>query len=314
MAKITGPLMSIAAHGKLAQSLIYSKRKEGNIGRGFHMPNKEPSLKQWTQRHIIGMLTAHWQVKTTAEKLVYENLAAASGLQISGFNYFIKVAQADLYTHHGLAAYWPMNETSGVTLFDYSGQNKHATIGGTIPSTIVTRTPAMQKEYGNALKFSGSANTVTFPQINLLKTFTFMIWLKPNSQFEMYGGLISLNFEFGFFYMGSSAPANQRKITFYYGPGDHFTSNLFSDNQWSHYAAVVNNGSLSHFINTIPAGTALNVPNSSFKIIGDDATGEPFKGTMDEAKLYNRAFGIDEIKKQYNLLRLGKKRQPLLIH
>jgi len=37
-------------------------------------------------------------------------------------------------------------------------------------------------------------------------------------------------------------------------------------------------------------------------------------GLIDEVRIYNRALGAAEIKKHYELLRLDKKRQPLLVH
>ncbi len=129
MAKLQGPLLSAAAHGKIANQVIFSRRKGNNIARGFHMPKKDISLSQWTQRHIIGMLVAHWQCMTDAQRQNYENLAKESGLRISGFNYFLKVAQKDLYTHHGLCGYWSMNEISGDQVLDYSGQGNHGTLG-----------------------------------------------------------------------------------------------------------------------------------------------------------------------------------------
>ncbi|MFA5298127.1 MAG: hypothetical protein WC389_07965 [Lutibacter sp.] len=93
---------------------------------------------------------------TLAQKLPYETYVVEHKLKMSGFNYFIKVAQADLYTHSNLVAYWSMNELSGATAFDYSGNGHHATLKPTYPSDCPRRDDSFKKSYGKALHFDGN--------------------------------------------------------------------------------------------------------------------------------------------------------------
>lgn len=325
MAKITGPLMSESAHGKLAQSLIYSKRKEGNISRGFHMPNKTISLKQWTQRHIIGLLTAHWQVKSTVEKLVYENLAATSGLNISGFNYFIKAAKADLYTHHGLCGYWSMNESTGAQVTDYSGQNNNGTLLPLYPSNCPARVTAMNTQYGNALSFDGINDFVGVPASLSLKPsdITVEFWMNTSevTTDSSWNGVIRGAYGSGY-YDGWRVLdiSNRPRLSMNFGDADPKVINggLLSINKWYHVVGTYNHQYLRLYLNGVSTGTPLaetrNINWGGTDILAIGLAGFYFYGFIDEVRIYNRALGVDEIKKHYNLLRLDKKRQPLLIH
>jgi len=325
MAKLTGPLMSEVAHGKLAQSLIYSSRKEGNIGRRFHMPDKEITLKQWTQRHIIGLLTAHWQVKSAAEKQVYEDLVKASGLQISGFNYFIKVAQADLYTHHGLCGYWSMNEETGAQVTDYSGQGNHGTLMPTYPSYCPTRVAAMLKQYGKALSFDGWDDNMDCgndASLYLTHTGTVEAWIKSNSftegQFPTvinignFGG--SLN-GYRIYHQGGHPITNfKAEISNASRYNVTYFCNITAGN-WYHLVMTWDGSKLRAYVNGILTGETNQ--NLDVAATGSLTISHPtyaFNGLIDEVHIYNRALSTDEIKKHYELLRLDKKRQPLLIH
>jgi len=325
MAKLQGPLMSVGAHGKLGGSLVYSRRKSNNIARGFHMPDKEITLKQWTQRHIIGLLTAHWQVKSSADKKVYEDLAKASGLQISGFNYFVKVAQADLYTHHGLCGYWSMNEESGAQVTDYSGNGNHGTLKPSYPSNCPIRVPAMIKQYGKALLFDGVDEYIDCgndSSLDIISAITIEAWAKRSvvgvahgiiSRSDGYPHELVLRFD------------NTNKISLLIGDKanqDILTTADTYGTDWYHVVATWVNSTKAAkiYVNgNEKASDTLDYGIDTGGIdlfIGAQTTipTTPFNGTIDEVRIYNRILGQSEIIKHYNLLRLNKQRQPLLIH
>jgi hypothetical protein len=325
MAKLKGPLLSEKAHGKLAQDLIYSSRKEGNIGRQYHYPKKEVTLKQWTQRHIIGLLTAHWQVKTDSEKKVYEDLAKASGLNISGFNYFIKVAQADLKTHHGLVGYWSFNESTGDQAYDYSGCGNHGTLKPTYPSDVPTRVDSFRKEYGNALKFDGVNDYVDCgndESLVLTDAITIEAWGKPTALGQRYGIVEKhTSPDYGWWFAIEDTKALKFLVATSVGVRySESTIDLTTD--WTHVVGIYHGTDVKLFINgNDKSGTTEGTGGGD--IINDDQTvcigaarwgNYFFNGPMDEIRIYNRALGTDEIKKHFELLRLNKHRQPLLIH
>jgi len=336
MAKLQGPLLSVSAHGKLARDLIYSRRKENNICRQFHMPDKKITLKQWTQRHIIGLLTAHWQVKSDTEKLVYEDLAAASDLRISGFNYFIKVAQADMATHHGLLAYYSCNESTGETLTDNSGGGNHGTLEPSYPANCPVRIASFRENYGNALDPDGINDYVDFPT-------GFMDYEKTQPlSFVFCLGLSNGHNQAAIFTKGAilTGPTliiyydqdNGRLLFWMKGTPSStairiYANVLFADTQrWNHYTITYSGNGLASGVNFSKngklvtgyvltdtlAGTIKNAYTARLYTTGDkigfcDAQ-------LDEFRIYNRVLSGDEITKQYNLLRLDKERQRLLLH
>jgi len=116
---------------------------------------------------------------TSAQKLVYTNLAKSKNLSMTGFNYFVKVALADLYTHTHLVAYWSFNELTGNTVYDYSGNGHHALLKPTYPSNCPTRANSINEKYGKALYFNGTSYvqtpSFTIPNTGIL---TVEVWMK----------------------------------------------------------------------------------------------------------------------------------------
>jgi len=325
MAKLTGPLMSESAHGKLGKSLIYSKKQTGNIVRGFHMPGKEPSLKQWTQRHIIGLLTAQWQTMTAAQKLVYENLAITSKLNLSGFNYFIKVAQADLYTHHGLCGYWSMNESTGNQVLDYSGNKNHGTLLPADTSLQPQRVNAMTSSYGKAVSLTTGNNSIRCADSPTLKptgSITIEAWVNLNNA-SSWGNIIAKNSNEAYRFRINQT---SRTLWLLINDGTINTESGISQipfGNWTYVSAVFNapEGKVYFYINnkldsSPNMGKFSIYPAGYYCILGayNENGAEALLGKLDEVRLYNRALSADEIFKHYNLLRLDKKRQPLLIH
>jgi hypothetical protein len=128
MAKSTGPLFSLKASGTVGKKLTFSNKGSGQQVRKFHYPKKTVTLDQWTQRQIMGLLTAHWQCMTDNEKAVYNDYVNEHNLNMSGFNRFIKLAQTDLLTYHGLRLYYSMNQKTGGILIDNSGNGINGTL------------------------------------------------------------------------------------------------------------------------------------------------------------------------------------------
>lgn len=325
MVKLSGPLFSTGAHGKLAKNLIYSRQKTGNIVRPFHMPDKTVSLKQWTQRHIIGLLTAHWQVMTDGEKAVWNVKGAAEIPTLPGFAKFIKDASADLYTHHGLCGYWSMNEETGNTAYDYSGQKNHGTLMPTYPSNCPTRIDAMRKEYGKALQFDGVNDYLSVGDKPILSftnnIFTFEFWMKASSTPSLIGvlGKRGSPWEYGIFTLTAGTMNFSAWNT---GGASVYSTSASYTPTWTHFAWSANGTNAKLYKNSALVSTAAKsayvMGNTDMPfLIGASGSASGirfFNGLIDEVRVYNRALGAAEIKKHYNLLRLDKKRQPLLIH
>lgn len=325
MAKVTGPLLSQSAHGKLAQELIYKRRSGSNLIRKYHYPRKDVSLKQWTQRHIMGLLTAQWQCFSDATKLTWNTNAKKLTPQITGFNFFLRKAQTDLKTYHGLCGYWSMNEKTGAQVTDYSGQGNHGTLKPTYPGNCPTRVASFRKEYGNALSFDGVDDYVNCghkSSLIVLDVITISTWIKIDAVPLVSNSLFlgkSANWNDGynlFISVGSS------EVKCVIGDGINVVYAVVGDGGlgvWLHVAVIVkSNGYIKvykdgDFIRETNMPFALpENPTADFKV--GKVYGKSLSGAIASVSVYDRELSADEIKKHYELLRLDKKRQPLVIH
>jgi len=325
MVKVKGPLFSLDAHGKIANELNYFRKKTGSMVRKFHYPKKPVTGKQWTQRHIIGMITARWQVLSTAQKLPYKTAAAFLRPPISGFNYFVRVAQADLKTHIGLVVYYSMNETSGAVVYDYSGEGNNGILKPTHPANCPARKVSFSEQYGNALEFDGSDDYVECPGIQPA-ALTYMFWMKIIATVGDWNAPLTK----GATKLGGLGILLNTADKKYYslsGVIPIASNALFVLGRWAHICVVLrgDTGENSHklYVNGLldVSGWRGDAALDPDKIIlgrsmlahGSWAD-KVFKGKIDEVVFFNRTLTVVEIKKHYNLLRLGKKRQGLLIH
>ena len=324
MVKIAGPLLSVNAHGKLAQTLSYQKRKEGNIGRQYHYPHKTISQKQYTRRTILGLLTAHWQCMTDAQKLVWENNAKSTALNISGFNYFVKEAMADLKTHHGLCGYWSFNELTGATVLDYSGQGNTGTLKPTYPSNVPSRADGQNEKFGKALSFDGNDDYVDCgndTSLDITDEITMEAWSKPASG-SGHLGIIGTHGHVTAYgmYFRRQAGAD---IGMAFNDNGTFINSTWGTvlyNTWNNVVGTYKAGHLKTYLNGILVGdsTGTNSGARNFEgvylgYITSIAQPQFFKGLIDEVRLYNRELSGAEIMKHYELLRQPNRRQIRLV-
>jgi hypothetical protein len=325
MAKLTGPLLSESAHGKIGQILTYSKRRTSPIVRDYRIPRKDATLDQWTQRHIIGLLTAQWQCSSDADKNVWNEAAVKKGLNMSGFNFFLKSAMSDLYTYHGLIGYWPMNEKTGDQVLDKSGNANHGVFDHTYSANNPLIIASFQKQYGNALSYEAVSIGVNVPDAAKLSPtrITFEAWVYPTTFTTYYRRIIDKTFtaQYCIFLPPSDANFTYMSLTAYIsGAQQNINYGYLYTNIWQHVVFTYDGDRLRFYINGLIAVTGDSYPGDLDPGVGalgigyNPLAGESFGGTIDEVRLYNRALSAAEIFKHYNLLRLDKQRQPLLIH
>lgn len=91
MAKLTGPLMSFGARGKLGGSLVYSAWKGVSTVRQLVTPANPQTAAQTAQRDLMALVVSVW--RNTDLKLIirtaWDKLAQLTGRPISGFNAFV---------------------------------------------------------------------------------------------------------------------------------------------------------------------------------------------------------------------------------
>lgn len=218
----------------------------------------------------------------------------------------------------GLVAHWSLDETTGTTVTDDSGNDHHGTLtGGTW----------IEGQFKGALHFElGSEVSVrAFPPAT--DQWTVALWVRPPSEDlgATYLTLLSTELVFnGGWEMNVLLEPNNRlyQFSYYLGPKkpDYYTHNCACvvAQRWTHLAAVVNGaaGTLDFYHDglldktasvppaTSPAGPRLILPGSSSLFMGRFLAPDPeqmppefrrFKGDLDDVAIYDRALSINEV-------------------
>jgi len=90
MAKLNAPLMSFAASGKLAKSLVYATWKGIDTVRQYVVPSNPQTPAQQAQRSLLTMAVNLWRASWLSQEFreSWNKLASTRGLAMSGFNLF----------------------------------------------------------------------------------------------------------------------------------------------------------------------------------------------------------------------------------
>lgn len=97
MAKVTGPLFSIGARGKLGKAIVYSAWKGINVVREYLIPSNPQSTNQGNRRVMLGGLgrSVKYVQKDTAFE-IFAKVVAPSGQ--SWISYFVKYIMTTYFT------------------------------------------------------------------------------------------------------------------------------------------------------------------------------------------------------------------------
>jgi len=92
MAKLKGPLMSLGASGKLADTLVYFPWKGINAVRSYVVPANPQTTEQQAQRALMTAATLEWHGAdyTADDRTAWNRLAGIAAKIMSGFNRMVK--------------------------------------------------------------------------------------------------------------------------------------------------------------------------------------------------------------------------------
>lgn len=306
MAKTTGPLLSLEAHGSLSKILTYSKKRTGSQARKYNKPTLPASAAQRGQRRLTEFLVAQWINMSDADKATWAANARASGLNLSGYHYFLRTAQRDLYTHHGLVGYWHCNEIVGGKVLDLSGRGNHGTLEPSYPSNAPTLIPSILTRFSNALLYDGIDDLVDCGE-NLLSDgdwWTIEMCFKPNlldttqvivnNYFDSNGIDLYVDNKFQFWpridngndYRGFSTTLSKL------GRGDCLSMSVGDAGYVRGYVNGVNE------YTSASLGAGVTTELTGRFIIGIQSPGKvshPLNGVIDEICIYKRALSAAEI-------------------
>lgn len=305
MANLKGPLFSQKASKQLGKSLIYKQKGNRSLLTKYNKPGGNrlfnPSATQKNQRMIYNLIIANWQVKSTAQKKVFNDLAKSKNLQMSGWNYFLKEAMKDLPTYLGLQGYWAFNRIVGGDILDLSGNENHGDLKPSYPANSPDLVESINKKFGKAGNFDGIDNHVSAQgAIELGVTYTLSWWSTvKNATGERQP--IGLSDNDNQIYQDSGALL--MKATDSTGSLACTTPDIIG--VWAQYTIVSNSNFKGIYRNGIleaSKASAGRYLNDSKILIGCRFTpGFYWNGLIDEVRIYNRELGAEEIKKHYQL-------------
>ena len=240
---------------------------------------------------------------------------------------FLIVKNPPVQAEDGLAAYWKLDEGSGSTVVDSSGNSNSGTVKG---SAVWTGGKS-----GKALSFDGVddfVEVVDSPVLDLSETYTLEAWIFPTGDTTgaIYDGIIT---------KGGFADFNAAYQLYYYSNNNTIAGSVrwgtnsnektdisptfgkVNKQQWTHIALVEDRGVIKLYVNgeirnmaNLPVGKIVR-KNDLKLIIGGAATdqaGRYFKGIIDEVKIYNRSLNTDEIRSHAGIAEYKTKLKKLL--
>jgi len=312
--KIKGPLLSLGAHGSISKILTFSKKRTGQQTRKYNKPLIAPSGAQRGQRRLTEFLVAQWQNMSAGDKATWATNAKASGLELSGYHFFLHEAQRNLYTHHGLVQYLHCNAFVGYTIKDLSGNGLDMTLGAGDGTKSPELKAAVRRKFGSRLFFDTEGRYTQRAHNNLLNfgTGDFSIFFTTYLTSIVAGDIIMRHAAWVGWYQGfiiQTPTTNMIEVNIGDGVASDTTGwrslapNTMLDvfiTRTSGNLNIYYNGALAHGPLSLPRNVDVNTPHDwggqSWTIAST------IKGYLDEMGLYNRALSAAEIatRQKYN--------------
>jgi trimeric autotransporter adhesin len=200
----------------------------------------------------------------------------------------------------GIVGLWHLDETSGISAADSSGNSNGGTMYGGV-------TLGVAGKMGSAYQFNGSTGYLSLPLItNQTTNITLSAWVYPLAASQnallFYVGNPGSN-GFGIIQTGGSCN-NGGKLTVLLGGTncDAVNSNTnLNINQWNHVVLTRNGSTWQTYLNGVAANTGTSNPSTptGATSIGGISTGNYFNGLIDEAAAWDRALSSAEVLELY---------------
>jgi Concanavalin A-like lectin/glucanases superfamily/Carbohydrate binding domain len=186
-----------------------------------------------------------------------------------------------------LALYWDMNEASGASLLP----GLSSTVTGTLGTSTAapTRLSGAQCKFGGCLQFDEVNDLINFSYATGT-TYTIAMWVwNDSTATQTWGTLFAELGGFEGLFL-SQAGANDNKLDLYFAATDHFSTGTVPVDTWAHLAVVVTPSGSTFYVNGANIGTTAAAPAIDAILVGaHDTTLDPFKGRLDELRVYSRA-------------------------
>ena len=207
-------------------------------------------------------------------------------------------------------AWWPFNEGIGTVVTDATGNGNNGAISGAAWTTGIE---------GTALSFNGTSDYVVVPDNPLLNfdaglSFTISVWVNGSPTQIQDAGIINKGAATYEEYCIDASLGGYRFYVRSATLGAYMVvSNVFPSNKWDHVAAVydVAKSLMKIYVNGVAKDSTM-IPSAQYhssdpllfgnrKNIGSAVYNMPFKGTLDNIRVFNRALSPGEVKNLYSV-------------
>lgn len=204
----------------------------------------------------------------------------------------------------GLVGHWKLDETSGTTAADSSGNSKDGTMTGGLNAATSTIKGAV----GAALKFDGINDFIIEPNsFGLTGSTSVSVWFRKDDD-----GLSSNPQVFNFYLDNDTEWAlvvdnsNQIEILDDTGGAEQFIyTTPIVQGRWYHAVAMMDGLENKLYLDGVLIGSGISAAMSNDGIGGDLFIGSKrsnwqfFNGAIDDVRIYNRALSLSEIQRLY---------------
>ncbi|WP_414838296.1 LamG domain-containing protein [Candidatus Nanosalina sp. VS9-1] len=201
----------------------------------------------------------------------------------------------------GLVGWWPLNEDSGSTAYDLSGNNNHGTLNGGVTKGVAGKGGLTGYGFDKS-----SGDNVSFPDSPVLdlSTVSVFAWIRPRNP--------TSNGVDGVVVKGGSSTRNyqldidsSQGLAWYDENGGSLHSGVMPEQgKWTHVGATFQNGTLKLYVDGELVATEEGRPSlpssSESGAVGTDNHGNFFDGDISDIRIYNRSLQASEIQALYD--------------
>lgn len=150
MAKVQGPLFSVDASGKFADSLVFGSWRGIKTVRSYAIPSNPNTPDQMKVRDNFSRATQFWGRLTGKDQVAWRS--SASGQEYSGYNNLVKRAQ-DIYNADGVWVLFNNADEENI-----SSDGATVTITGNEDVSAMIRYGTAAGSYSNSMSMSKTDN------------------------------------------------------------------------------------------------------------------------------------------------------------
>ncbi|MDE2001465.1 MAG: LamG domain-containing protein [Patescibacteria group bacterium] len=209
----------------------------------------------------------------------------------------------------GLEGEWKLDESSGGSVYDSSGQGNTGSVIG-----APARLSGSSCHVGGCMSLNGSTDWLSIPDspsLDMTGDVTIGMWVKPGSTQNAYTDLLSKHSNGGYVIEQNAGATNQFLFAWDTTGNGGWAGNsvmtTLTPGVWQYFMVVKSGSTVTHYVNGVQTATGSGsgstiTTNNLPLVIGNWSSGggRSFNGSIDDVRIYNRALSATEAGSLYN--------------